>query len=78
MSDDGSVKVYAKQYTSKAGNKYYWGRYQGYDVRIFKGKEHEGVPQLDVIIKQVAEDPPRDTSIEQTEPEEQDDGNLPF
>ena len=66
MNDDNGVKIYAKQYTSKAGNRYYWGKYGGYEVRIFKGEDHEGVPSLDVYVKPVDEEP-RDTPPVQAE-----------
>ena len=74
MNEDGSVKIYAKQYTSKKGNKYYWGRYGGYEVRIFKGKDHEGVPHLDVYVKTVVEEP-RDPAPAQAV---EDSDDIPF
>lgn len=58
-NDDNSTKIYARQYESRKGTKYYWGRFGGYEVRIFRGKEHEGKPSLDVHVKQVAEDEPK-------------------
>ena len=75
MSDDGSVKIYAKRYISKRGTPYYWGRFSGYEIRIFKGREHEGTPQLDVFVTQVEEEP-RDPAPAQN----QDDGDasIPF
>ena len=74
MSDDGSTKIYAKQYESKKGTRYYWGRFGGYEVRIFKGKEHEGKPSLDVHVKPVVEDEPKTVAT----PAEQDDESIPF
>ena len=74
MYEDGSTKLFAKQYTSKAGNRYYWGKFGGYEVRIFKGKDHEGVPSLDVYVKPVDEEP-RDTAPVQAEVSDDD---IPF
>ena len=74
MNDDGSTKIYAKQFTSKRGNKYYWGKYGGFEVRIFRGKEHEGKPSLDVHVKQVEEEPREAEAARQ----EQDDESIPF
>ena len=71
MNDDNGTKIYAKQYTSQKGTKYYWGRYQGFEVRIFKGKDHEGTPSLDVYVKEV-KDEPRETAPVQAE----EDGDV--
>ena len=76
MSDDNnSTKIFAKQYTSRKGVKYYWGRYRGFEVRIFKGREHEGVPQLDVYVREV-DDEPRDPAPPQAQ--EDGDESIPF
>ena len=75
MTDDNSTKIYARQYTSKKGNKYYWGKYGGYEIRIFKGREHEGIPQLDVFVRTV-DDEPRDPAPPQAQ--EDDDASVPF
>ena len=74
MNDDGSVKIFAKQYVSKAGNKYYWGKFGGFEVRIFKGKPHEGTPQLDVYVRQVDEERREDAPAQN----DQDDDSIPF
>lgn len=74
MSDDNSTKIYARQYTSKKGNRYYWGKFGGYEVRIFRGKDHEGSPSLDVHIKPVKEAPPEEEPVRT----ELDDDDIPF
>ncbi len=74
MDNDESVKIYAKQYTSQKGTKYYWGKYGGYEVRIFRGKDHEGTPSLDVHVKTVTEET-RDVAPTQAE---QDGDGIPF
>ena len=74
MSDDGSTKIFARQYESKKGTKYYWGKFGGIEVRIFKGKEHEGTPSLDVHVKPVAEEEPAATSTQTG----QGDDEIPF
>ena len=74
MYEDGSVKLFAKKYISKAGNPYFWGRFGGYEVRIFNGKPHEGVQSLDVYVKPVEEEP-RNTPPPQAEVS---DDEIPF
>ena len=73
-SDENSTKIYAKQYESRKGTRYYWGRFGGYEVRIFKGKEHEGKQSLDVHVRQVEEEP-READTARAE---QDDESIPF
>ena len=73
-NDDNSTKIYARQYESRKGTKYYWGRFGGFEVRIFRGKEHGGKPSLDVHVKQVEEEPREAEAARQ----EQDDESIPF
>ena len=77
MSDDGSVKIYAKQYESKKGTRYYWGKHGGFEVRVFRGKDHEGVPSLDVHVKAIAADEDEPAAATTPQPE-QDNESIPF
>ena len=70
-NDDDSTKIYARQYESRKGTKYYWGRFGGFEVRIFRGKEHEGKPSLDVHVRQVEEEPREAEAARQEQGDEQ-------